>query len=61
MSKPRRRTPTQRIEARVERADLTFVRQAMIRGQQAHEERDRARFWMRLGAEPPAITERSTP
>lgn len=61
MSKPRRRTSTERIEARVERSDLRFVRAAMVRAQQAHEELIRARFWMRLAAEPPAITERSSP
>lgn len=55
MSKHRRRTPQARIEARTDRADLRLIRQAMIRAHHAREELERARFWIRLGAQPPQV------
>ena len=57
----RRRTPAERVQARLDRAQLQADRCDMVLQQHLHEETDRAAFWRRLAAEPPAVVEIADP
>lgn len=57
----RRRTPEQRVQARLDRAQLQADRCHMVLQQHLHEEADRGAFWCLLAAEPPAVVEIADP
>ncbi len=57
----RRRTSEQRVQARLDRAQLQAARCDMVLQQHLHEEAARAAFWRRLAAEPPAVVDSADP